>query len=73
MEKQAVGHERDIRPLLREKDQLDSMALDLAPHNDVRAKAERILRLSDGRCPATALGREWVELFRSWVDAGCAD
>ncbi|MEU6269436.1 hypothetical protein [Saccharopolyspora shandongensis] len=74
MEQEAVGYERDIRPLFREEDVSSmSMAFDLASYNDVRANADRILaKLSDGSMPCDGpWPEEWVELFRSWVDAGC--
>ena len=74
MEQEAVGYERDIRPLFREKD-VSSMtkAFDLASYDDVRANADGILaRVSDGSMPCDgAWPKERVELFRSWVDAGC--
>jgi hypothetical protein len=74
MEQAAVGYERDIRPLFREKDVSSmSMAFDLASYDDVRANADRILaKLSDGSMPCDGpWPQERVELFRSWVDAGC--
>jgi hypothetical protein len=74
MEQEAVGYERDIRPLFREKD-ISSMsrAFDLASYSDVRANADGILaRVTDGSMPCDG---PWpqarVELFRRWVDAGC--
>lgn len=74
MEQEALGYERDIRPLFREKDVSSmSMAFDLASYNDVRANADRILaKLSDGSMPCDgAWPEERVELFRSWVNVGC--
>ena len=74
MEQEAVGFERDIRPLFRKKD-IDSMAsvFDLSAYEDVRANAGRILAAVDGgKMPCD--GRwpeERVALFRSWLDAGC--
>jgi hypothetical protein len=42
MEQEAVGYERGIRPLFREKDVSSlSMAFDLASYNDVRANADK--------------------------------
>jgi hypothetical protein len=74
MEQEAVGYERDIRPLFREKD-VSSMAFafDLASYADVRKNANGILtRLSNGSMPCDgAWPEEKVELFRNWVDAGC--
>jgi hypothetical protein len=74
MEQEALGYERNIRPLFRENDVSSmSMAFDLASYNDVRANADRILaKLSDGSMPCDdPWPKERVELFRSWVDAGC--
>jgi len=74
MEQEAVGFERDIRPLFRDKD-IDSMSsvFDLSAYDDVRANAARILAAvtggtmpCDGRWP-----EERVALFRRWLDAGC--
>ena len=74
MEQAAVGYEHDIRPLFREKD-ISSMsrAFDLGSYEDVRANAEKILeRVSDGTMPCDgAWPEDRVELFRSWVGAGC--
>jgi hypothetical protein len=74
MGQEAVGYERDIRPLFRAKD-VGSMRryFDLAAYDDVRAKADEILaRLSNGSMPCDgAWPQERVELFRRWVDAGC--
>jgi hypothetical protein len=74
MEQEAVGYERDIRPLFREKDVTSmSKAFNLASYNDVRANADEILaRVANGSMPCDGpWPRERVELFRSWVDAGC--
>lgn len=74
MEQEAVGYERDIRPLFREKD-VSSMsgAFDLSSYDDVRANAGRILaRLSDGSMPCDGpWPQDRVRIFRTWVDAGC--
>jgi hypothetical protein len=74
MEQEAVGYQRDIRPLFREKD-VTSMAkaFDLASYNDVRANADAILaRVANGSMPCDGpWPSERVELFRSWVGAGC--
>jgi len=74
MEREAVGYERDIRPLFRDKD-VKSMAkaFDLASYDDVRAHADGILgRVADGSMPCDGpWPQERVDLFRSWVDAGC--
>jgi hypothetical protein len=74
MEQEVVGYERDIRPLFREKDVTSmSKAFDLASYNDVRANAGNILaKVADGSMPCDgAWPQDRVELFRSWVDAGC--
>ena len=74
MAQQAVGYERDIRPLFREEDASSmSFAFDLASYNDVRVNANGILsRLSDGSMPCDGpWPQERIDLFRSWVDAGC--
>jgi hypothetical protein len=74
MEQKAVGYERDIRPLFRDKDVSSmSKAFDLASYDDVRAHADGILaRIADGSMPCDGpWPQERVELFRSWVDAGC--
>lgn len=74
MEEEAVAYGRDIRPLFREKDVSSmSFAFDLRSYDDVRANANGILaKLSNGSMPCDgAWPEEKVELFRSWVDAGC--
>jgi hypothetical protein len=74
MEEEAVGYGRDIRPLFREKDVSSmSFAFDLRAYEDVRANANGILaKLTNGSMPCDgAWPDEKVELFRSWVDAGC--
>ena len=73
MEQEAVGYERDVRPLFREKDVSEmSWAFDLASYDNVRANAGKILeRLSNGSMPCDgAWPDERIELFRGWVDAG---
>jgi hypothetical protein len=71
----AVGFERDIRPLFRERD-INSMsfAFDLSSYQDVQGSAEAIyLRLSEGSMPCD--GRwpaDQVQRFRTWIDTGCA-
>jgi hypothetical protein len=74
MAQQAVGYERDIRPLFREEDVSSmSFTFDLASYDDVRANANGILaKLSDGSMPCDgSWPQERVDLFRGWVDAGC--
>jgi hypothetical protein len=74
MEQAAVGYEHDIRPLFRDKD-ISSMSkrFDLASYDDVRDHADGILtRLADGSMPCDgAWPAAQVDLFRTWVDAGC--
>jgi hypothetical protein len=74
MQQEAVGYERDIRPLFREKD-INSMspAFNLASYDDVRANADKILaKLAAGSMPCDgAWPPDRIALFRSWVDAGC--
>lgn len=75
MAQEAVGFERDIRPLFREGD-INSMsfAFDLSSYQDVRASAEQIYgRLAEGGMPCD--GRwpaDHVQRFRTWIDTGCA-
>lgn len=59
MGQEAVGYERAIRPLFREKDVTSmSKAFDLASYDDVRAHADGILaRVADGSMPCDARGR----------------
>jgi hypothetical protein len=74
MQQRAVGFERDIRPLFRDKDvQSMSSAFDLSSYEDVRANADKILAtVADGSMPCDGpWPAERVELFRGWVDAGC--
>jgi len=74
MDQEAVGYAHDIRPLFREKDVSSmSKAFDLSSYNDVRANAAAILaKLADGSMPCDGpWPQDRVELFRSWVNAGC--
>jgi hypothetical protein len=72
---EAVGFERDIRPLFREGD-VNSMsfAFDLSSYEDVRGSADKIYgRLSDGSMPCDGnWSAEHVQRFRTWIDTGCA-
>ena len=74
MAQEAVGYERDIRPLFRPRD-VGAMRrfFDLSSYSDVRANADNILeRLSGGSMPCDgAWPEEQIELFRSWMGAGC--
>jgi hypothetical protein len=74
MAQAAVGYERDIRPLFRLRD-VGAMRrfFDLSSYSDVRANADKILeRLSGGSMPCDgAWPAEQIELFRSWMAAGC--
>jgi hypothetical protein len=73
VEQEALGFERDIRPLFRPED-IDEMsfAFDLSSYEDVRAHAEEIYaRLADGSMPCDARWPvEYVERFRAWIDSG---
>jgi hypothetical protein len=74
MEQEALGYERDIRPLFREKGvSAMSTVFDLADYDDVQANARSILaKLSDGTMPCDGpWPQNRVDLFRSWVDEGC--
>lgn len=74
MDQGAVGFERDIRPLFREKDvQSMSAAFDLSSYDDAKAHADKILeRLADGSMPCDGpWPKEQVALFREWVGSGC--
>jgi hypothetical protein len=75
VEQEAVGFERDIRPLFRERD-INSMsfAFDLSSYRDVRASAEQIYgRLAEGTMPCDGKWpAEQVQRFRTWIDTGCA-
>ncbi len=74
MQQSAVGFERDIRSLFRDKDvQSMSSAFDLSSYEDVRDNADSILAaVADGSMPCDGpWPDEQVGLFRGWVDAGC--
>ena len=74
MGQDAVGYERDIRPLFRAKDiSAMRMRFDLSSYGDVSANADGILaKLADGSMPCDgAWPEEQVETFRKWVAAGC--
>jgi len=70
-----LGFDKDIRPRFRESDRLEmDFVFDLWSHDDVTANAERILeRLEDGTMPCDApWPDERIQLFRAWIDGGCA-
>jgi hypothetical protein len=70
-----LGFDEDIRPLFRESDRLEmDFVFDLWSHDDVTANADRILeRLEDGTMPCDApWPDERIQLFRAWIDGGCA-
>lgn len=74
MEQAAVGFERDIRPMFREKDvQSMSAKFDLSSYGDVRANSAGILeKLADGSMPCDGAWPDaQVARFRDWVNAGC--
>jgi hypothetical protein len=74
MQQGTVGFERDIRPLFREKDVRSmSSAFDLSSYDDVRANADKILAtVANGSMPCDGpWASDRVELFRTWVEAGC--
>jgi hypothetical protein len=60
MDQEAVGYERDIRPLFRERTSARCHGRStLASHEDVRANAHKILvRLSNGSMPCDGA---WLE------------
>jgi hypothetical protein len=67
MEQSAVGFERDIRPLFRDKDVARmTFKFDLSSYDDVHANSDKILRrLSNGSMPCDgAWPAERVELLR---------
>jgi hypothetical protein len=74
MAQDTISYERDIRPLFRPRD-VGSMRrfFDLSSLSDVQANADKILeRLEGGSMPCDgAWPNDQIELFRSWVAAGC--
>ena len=71
----APSFAQDIQPLFRDTD-VDEMsfAFDLSDYEDVKAHAEAIYaRLEEGSMPCDgAWPEDQVELFRRWIDEGCA-
>lgn len=70
-----VSFTRDIRPMFRDSPDIDAMkeiGLDLSSYAEVKAKAEAIYsRLLDGSMPCDgAWPREWMELFKRWMEEG---
>jgi hypothetical protein len=71
----AVGFERDIKPLFRERDRDSMMRMfDLWSYDDVRTNSEAIVEaLEEGRMPCDgAWPADQVGLVRSWIEAGMA-
>ena len=72
----AVGFERDVKPLFRERDRRSMLgSFDLWSYDDVRGNAGAILdRVSDGSMPCDA---EWspeqIGVLQRWIDAGMPD
>jgi hypothetical protein len=70
-----VGFETEIRPLFREQDRLEmEFVFDLWSYDSVREEAPNILdRLEDGTMPCDAPWPEaQTQLFRDWIESGCA-
>jgi len=69
----AVGFERDVKPLFRERDRRSMLrSFDLWSYDDVRSNADAILeRVSDGSMPCD---EEWspeqIDVLQRWIDAG---
>jgi hypothetical protein len=73
----ALGFERDIKGLFREKDvrsMINTRGFDLSLYEDVEPRAERILaRLEAGDMPCDgAWPPEQIETFRKWIADGKA-
>ena len=69
----ALGFEKDIKPLFRDKDRESmSKAFDLWSYDDVRAHADAILsQVAAGTMPCDgAWPSDRVELFRQWSEDG---
>ena len=70
----ALGFSADVLPLFRSGDREQmAFAFDLWSYDEVKANSRSILeRLEDGTMPCDApWPNERLELFRSWVGAGC--
>jgi hypothetical protein len=70
---EAVGFDKDIKPLFRDKDRESmSKAFDLWSHADVSSHADAILnQLAAGTMPCDgAWPSDRVELFRRWSETG---
>jgi hypothetical protein len=70
-----VSYGRDVKPLIREKDQQSMIrAFDLWSYDDVSANADAILgKLRAGEMPCDGPWPETsVDLFQRWVDDGKA-
>jgi len=72
----AVGFERDVKPLFRERDRRSMLgSFDLWSYDDVRGNAGAILdRVSDGSMPCDAeWSAEQIGVLQRWIDAGMPD
>jgi hypothetical protein len=64
----------DVKPLFREEDRSSmDFAFDLWSYDDVKTNADLILeRVEDGTMPCDETWSEdKVQVFRSWIAAGC--
>jgi hypothetical protein len=73
----ALSFERNIRPLFRDSQDVDSMkdyGLDLSSYEDVKAHAGAIqARLEDGSMPCDGPWlQEQLDLFKQWMEEGMA-
>jgi hypothetical protein len=70
-----IGFERDIKSLFRDTDRsFMEYLFDLWSYDDVRQWAEPIYdRLADGTMPCDASwDAQHVQIFRDWINEGCA-
>ena len=71
--REPVGYETQIRPLLRDRDRQSMRAhFDLSSHGDVSQNADAILaRLRSGTMPCDgAWPQARVDLFERWIESG---
>jgi phage gp29-like protein len=69
-----MGFAEDVKPLFREEDRSSmDFAFDLWSYDDVKAYADLILeRVEDGTMPCDeSWGEDKLQVFRSWIAAGC--